>query len=104
MLDNLSLTYEPNDEDDNASAYEIYTDPRDTFNTPVYVGNVIIDERHDSASALGAEGIAMLFANSPQLLASVRAFVGWALRQPPRPRPNLDPIVAEARALLARLA
>lgn len=98
MLDNLSLTYEPNDEDDNASAYEIYTDPRNTFNTPVYVGNVIVDERYD------AEGIAMLFTNSPQLLASVHQFVDWALRQPPRPRPNLDPIVEEARRLLARLA
>ena len=95
MLDNLQLTYIPNDEDDEASAYEIYKDH------DVYVGNVVVDSV--VANRYDAEGIAMLFTNSPQLLASVRAFVDWALRQPPRPRPNLDPIVEEARRLLARL-
>jgi hypothetical protein len=94
MLDNLQLAYEPNDDDSEASAYEISIDN----DSSVYVGNVVVNyDRYD------AEAVANLFCESPQLLTTVRQFVDWALRQPPRPRPNLDPIVAEARALLARL-
>jgi hypothetical protein len=96
MLDNLQLTYTPNDEEDEASAYEIFIDNA----TNVYVGNVLVDY---GANRYDAEAVANLFVESPKLLTTVRQFVDWALRQPPRPRPNLDPIVAEARALLARL-
>jgi hypothetical protein len=97
MLDNLQLNYNPNDEDSEASAYEIFLS-----NAPnVYVGNVLVDRLMDRYDA---EAVANLFCESPQLLTTVRQFVDWALRLPPKRRPNLDSIVAEARNLLARLA
>ena len=97
MLDNLSFAFQPNDdEEEYASAYDLY------------LGNVA--GRYEKelglvfvCDELNSRKIAELFVTSPRLLGSVRAFVDWALGQPPKARPNLDPIVADARALLNKL-
>ena len=95
MLDNLQFDYEPNDDEEYASAYDIFL-----TNAPGegdQVGLVLVnDEEYDI-------GIVRLFTSSPELLSTVRRFVQWADNQPVRPRPNLDPIVADARALLTEL-
>lgn len=96
MLDNLSFEFEPNDDEEYASAYDIFL--TNDSGEGDQVGLVFVrDEEFDSG------GVAHLFTSSPELLSTVRRFVQWADNQPVRPRPNLDPIVADARALLARL-
>lgn len=105
MLDNLQFDYEPNDDEEYASAYDIFltNDTADEEYEPndgegEQVGLVFVrDEEFDSG------GVVRLFTSSPELLSTVRRFVQWADNQPVRPRPNLDPIVADARDLLDRL-
>lgn len=98
MLDNLQFDYEPNDfAEEYVSAYDLRLmngpQPRDIRE----IGHVLVFDDLDT------EAVAHLFTSSPELLSTVRRFVQWADNQPVRPRPNLDPIVADARALLARL-
>lgn len=92
MLDNLSFEFEPNDDEEYASAYDLYLGDHEEP-----VGLVFVRDEFDS------RGVAHLFTSSPKLLSTVRRFVQWADNQPIRPRPNLDPIVADARALLTEL-
>ena len=95
MLDNLQFDYEPNDDEEYASAYDIFL--TNAAGEGDQVGLVLVnDEEYDI-------GIVRLFTSSPELLSTVRRFVQWADNQPVRPRPNLDPIVADARALLTEL-
>lgn len=96
MLDNLNLIFEPNDDDVVATAYDIYIRVDDPGSSWPNVGTVVIDEDEE----FDAEAIALLFIRAPRLLATVRRFVAWADSQPTRPRPNLDPIVQDAKDLL----
>lgn len=93
MLDNLEFGFEPNDDEEYATAYDLSL----SDNPDTQVGLVFVDDDIDSKK------ITELFVSSPGLLSTVRRFVQWADNQPTRPRPNLDPIVADARALLNEL-
>lgn len=96
MLDNLQFDYEPNDDEEYASAYDIFL--TEDFDEGDQVGLVFVcEDKFDSGK------VAHLFTSSPKLLSAVRRFVQWADNQPVRPWPNLDPIVADARALLTEL-
>ena len=93
MLDNLSFEFEPNDdEEEYASAYDLYFG---NYGEPI--GVIFVRDEIDSRK------VTELFVCSPKLISTVRRFVQWADNQPVRPRPNLDPIVADARALLTEL-
>jgi len=93
MLDNLSFEFEPNDdEEEYASAYDLYLGDYEES-----IGIIFVHDEIDSRK------VTELFVCSPKLISTVRRFVQWADSQPIRPRPNLDPIVADARALLTEL-
>ena len=93
MLDNLQFDYEPNDDDEEyASAYDLYLHAEDDP-----VGVVFVRDEFNSG------GVAHLFKSSPKLLSTVRRFVQWADNLTKGRRPHLDPIVADARVLLAEL-
>ena len=93
MLDNLSFEFEPNDdEEEYASAYDLYLGDYEES-----IGIIFVHDEIDSRK------VTELFVCSPKLISTVRRFVQWADNLTKGRRPNLDPIVADARALLTEL-
>ena len=106
MLDSLSFKFEPNDdEEEYASAYDLYLGDHEEPVGLVFVrdANFVWQRADNVLSSIDSRKVAELFVCSPKLISTVRRFVQWADNLTKGRRPHLDPIVADARALLTEL-